>query len=166
MKVLIFISLVCLSFPSYSQTITPEEKEQIKAAVRTWVLSKTLKDPGSYKSDSFYDFEPVVDLSGEAEEAYQKWIKDEHSALVTFFSDTASTQTNFSDSTKQSVLKLEKDYHSFEKEHIGYKVKHKFRAKDRRDNPLFYETEFVLDRQFKIRETSVKERMQSVEKTG
>ncbi len=166
MKQVLLIWLFCSPLLSYSQTITPEDQEQIKAAVRTWILNKTLKDPGSYKSDSFYDFEPVIDLNGDAEAAYEKWITEEHQALTDFFSDTTNTDQNFSDSTKQVVKALEVKYHSFEKEHIGFKVKHQFHAKDRRDNPLFYETEFVLDRDFNIRETSVKERMQSVEKTG
>lgn len=149
-----------------SESISEEIKDQIQTSVRTWIFNKVLDNPSSYVSDEFYDFERVIDLSPAADSAHKAWINSEYTALKALFSDTSMARIEFADSTQMRAKSLETKYDSFQKEHIGYRVKHKFRAKDLKDEKLFYITEFVLNLKLEVIETTVRERKSSNDKTG
>src|SRR5690606_7147988 len=159
-KVLLIPLVLLTSIVSFSQDSNENELEQAKAAARTWILNKTLTLPATYKGDEFYDFEEVIDLSPAADSAYQKWINSEFDVLKHVVRDTTGNVV-ITDSTKDDLKKLEEVYNSYSKEHVGYKIKHKFRAENHRGETLFYEAEFVMDRNFKMLETSMKERAKS-----
>lgn len=163
------IVISCLIWSSLAQETDPisnEVKEKIKTSVRSWIFNKVLENPSTYVTDEFYDFERVIDLSPAADSAHKAWINSEYDALKALFSDTSMSRISFSDSIKTQTQILENKYEAFQKEHIGYKVKHKFRAKDNRDEKLFYITEFVLNLKLEVIETTVRERKSTNDKTG
>lgn len=167
---LIIASVGIIALPStlfsQSDSISVEDQEQIKSVVREWVLNKTLEIPESYKDGEFSDFERIIDLSDEAKLAYHDWVDSDFEALSDMVGDTANHISSFDEDVLSESVSNKKLYDSFHKEHVGYSVKHTFRAKNEEDMILYYECEFKLTTQFKIYESSVKERYRSTEKTG
>lgn len=149
-----------------NDSLTSTEKEQIKAAVREWVLNKTLEQPESYRDGEFSDFERIIDLSDEAKLAYFKWVDDDFEALSEIIGDTSNHELSFDEDVLSESKNNKRLYDSFKKEPIGFSVKHTFRAKSGKDATLYYECEFKLNTAFEIYESSVKERYRSTEKTG
>ncbi len=154
------------SLLAQSDSLSSKEKEQIKAAVREWVLNKTLEHPESYKDGEFSDFERIIDLSGEAKLAYYEWVDNDFEALTEIIGDTSNHELSFDEDVLSESKSNKRLYDSFHKEHIGFSVKHTFRAKNNKDATLYYECEFKLNTVFEIYESSVKERYRSTEKTG
>lgn len=164
--VLVGICFLPSTLLAQNDSLTSSEKEQIKAAVREWVLNKTLEQPESYKDGEFSEFERIIDLSDEAKLAYYEWVDGDFEALSEIVGDTSNHEQSFDEDVLSESKSNKRLYDSFKKEPIGFSVKHTFRAKSGKDATLYYECEFKLNTAFEIYESSVKERYRSTEKTG
>lgn len=153
-RVVIILSLIFTGSLSFSQELTNEEKA--KEVAVEYIVKRFLEDPTTYRADEYSGFEEVIGLTEEAEEARENWQNAKFFLLKEYVLDTTgSVEINKVQVDSVSVLKA--TYDSFEKQVIGYKISHKFRSHvEEKGTTVFFESEFVLDENFNILESTIK----------
>jgi hypothetical protein len=162
MKAIAVILLIFL-FATVSYAQGPPKLEKAQQAVKIWVFKKVLNDTTHYSSKRFGELKEIKSYPDEALSIEKQILNTKFE----FFSDSLTEEELKEFKTKNELVeKLHKELEAFTETISGYEIEHDFVARNAWGEVVYFECKFLLDPDFNIQKSTIKEKMVVKDKNG